>query len=296
MVGFVNAKLNLGLQILRKREDSYHDLATIFYPVGIHNGTPYCPEPFCDILEISPSEGEKEDSFTFLGNRIDCEPDRNLVVRACRMFRDELTERDAFTLPITQLTLGKYLPDGAGLGGGSADASFVLKMLNEMAGEPFDEKELIRMAARLGADCPFFILNKPAYATGIGENLMSIESVLDGYWAVIVKPDVYISTKEAFSGIKPKEAEVDLRDILKLPVEEWDNAGMKNDFEPSIFRNHTQLKEIKEKLYALGAKYAAMSGSGSSLFGIYAGREEAMKATAGFKGYDRNLRVFLCKL
>ncbi len=270
MIAFVNAKINLGLQIVARREDGYHDLQTIFYPVGRFNGTPENPAPFCDILEVREGKGL---SVEFRGRNIDCKPEDNLVTRAAHLFY-----RAAGIEPATGIVLEKHLPDGAGMGGGSADASFVLRMLRdfekEQRGVVLDDSELLSLALKLGADCPFFIYNRPMFAGGIGEKLEDIKLDLNGYWLGVIKPDVYVSTRDAFGGIIPREPEYDLRAIARLPVEEWQGL-MKNDFETTIFRKYPELQEIKDFLREQGALYASMSGSGSSIFGIFPDKESA---------------------
>lgn len=289
MIEFVNAKLNLGLNILRKRPDGYHELSTLFYPVGIFNGTPLNPEPFCDILEINPSRG-LESTYSFTGNHVDCEPDRNLAVKALREFEKAIALKGLKCQPV-DLVLEKHIPDGAGLGGGSADASFTLRMLNSIHGNPLQVEEMVNIAARIGADCPFFILNRPVMARGIGEIMTPSDVSLDGYWAVIVKPSVYISTGEAFASIKPEEPDVSLEEIVSRPVDKWRELGLHNDFEPGIFAKHPRLGEIKEQLYVSGAVYSAMSGSGSSIFGIFPSRDEALWAMMPFRE-----QVYICRL
>lgn len=274
MIKFVNAKLNLGLNIVRRRDDGYHDLNTVFYPVGLHNGTPENPEPFCDILEILPSSATE---FVFSGRKVECPLEKNLVYKAWKVFRENYPQ-----LPEYVIRLEKHLPDGAGLGGGSADATFVLDMLNRLNGEPFDDSSLAAMALGLGADCPFFVFNRPCYAEGVGERIRIIDLDLGGKWCALVKPEVSISTKEAFAGVIPSEPEVALETVIRRPVCEW-NGLMKNDFESSLFPNHPVLGEIKEALLACGAEYASMSGSGSTIFGIFATREAALGAVARFQ-------------
>lgn len=293
MVRFVNAKLNLGLNIIRKREDGYHELETLFYPVGLFNGTPENPQPFSDILEIHLLDDAREDEFYFTGNTIDCPLEKNLVVKACREFNRALALTGKNVKPIF-IQLDKHIPDGAGLGGGSADASFTLSMLNSLYHNPFSSEELISMAARLGADCPFFILNSPVLARGIGEIMQPFPLDLHDFWCVIVKPDIYISTKEAFSGITPNEPETKIEEILSKPVDCWETEGLKNDFERHIFRLHPRLEEIKRGLKNNGALYAAMSGSGSSIFGIFPDFSQAEKtATSLATPYQK---TFLSKL
>lgn len=276
MIRFVNAKLNLGLNIVRKRPDGYHDLETVFYPVGLHNGTPSNPEPFCDILEITPAE---KTEFVFSGRQVDCPLEKNLVYKAWLIFKERYPQLCEY-----RIELEKHLPDGAGLGGGSADASFVLTMLNELSGDPFGKEELAEMALRLGADCPFFIYNQPCFAQGVGEKMEPVGLDLSGWWCVLVKPEVSISTKEAFAGVTPAEPEKSLRDIVKLEVEEWKDA-MCNDFEGSLFPNHPLLSEIKARMYEFGAVYAAMSGSGSTIFGLFKDKERALEALGKFEGH-----------
>lgn len=296
MIKFVNAKINLGLNIVRKREDGYHDLETLFYPVGLYNGTSDNPEPFCDILEIH-LRNNGEDGFRFYGNPVDCPLEKNLVYKALQLFKasiqPHLTENYSFIV-----SLEKHIPDGAGLGGGSADATFTLLALNELFGNPLNHEELISKAKSLGADCPFFVENRPVLAKGIGEIMTPFPLDLNGYWAVIIKPDIYISTREAFSGIKPAIPAKPITDILSQPVENWEKEGLKNDFENHIFALHPTLKTIKEMLYGNEALYAAMSGSGSSIFGIFQNREAANKCLANIPSEIESVKVrtHICKL
>lgn len=283
MIRFVNAKLNLGLNIVNKRDDGYHDLQTVFYPIGIYNGTPENPEPFCDILEITPSH---EAGFVFTGRPVDCPLEKNLVYKAWKIFKEEYPSLGDY-----RISLEKHLPDGAGLGGGSADAAFVLMMLNELEGNPFDKVSLSRMALRLGADCPFFIFNRPCYAEGVGEKLVPTDLDLYGWWCLLVKPDVSISTKEAFAGVTPRQPELSLKEIMKLPPDKW-QGRMVNDFEGSLFPNHPVLKEIKDNLLGMGADYSSMSGSGSTVFGLFRSKEDAEEARKAFVEHY----VSLCKM
>lgn len=296
MIKFVNAKINLGLNIIGKRADGYHDLSTVFYPVGLYNGNPDNPEPFCDVLEAVSLHGAERNEYRFSGNSIDCPPEKNLVVKAAELFLEKRKE-EGMTPGTYRILLDKHMPDGAGLGGGSADASFTLKLLNEMEGRPFSEKELVEMAASLGADCPFFILNRPVAATGIGEIMNPIDLNLDGCWSVLVKPSVSVSTQEAFSGVVPHRPEKVIIEILNHPVHEWERRGLKNDFEAGIFRIYPHLGDIKDSLKKEGSLYAAMSGSGSSIFGIFPDRPTAEKAYNTLKQtLDTSNRIFLIKL
>lgn len=291
MIRFVNAKLNLGLDIVRKREDGYHDLETVFYPVGVHNGTPRNPEPFCDILEITPAD---ETEFIMSGREVDCALEKNLVFKAWQCIREAYELKTGIAFPDYRIHLEKHLPDGAGLGGGSADASFTLTMLNELAGNPFSKDELESLALRLGADCPFFIRNKACYAEGVGEKMTDVNLDLSGIWCVLVKPDLNISTKEAFAGVIPRLPEQSLRDSISLPISEW-QGKLKNDFESSLFPNHLILADIKSEILESGAEYAAMSGSGSTIFGLFSSEQKARKAHARFSK-EGTLYSALCLL
>ena len=253
MITFPNAKINLGLDIVEKRPDGYHNLETVFYPI-----------PLCDILEITPSEEKNAPDYTFTMYNacFDGSNDDNLVVKAYKALAAE------HWLPKVDISLYKHIPTGAGLGGGSADAAFALKMLNSIAGIGLTNVQLRGYASRLGADCAFFIDNTPAYATGIGDILTPTSCDISGYSLVLVKPDVHISTKDAYALVTPQKPEKPLEKISKLPVDEW-KGNMKNDFEKSIFAKHPSMATIKEQLYSMGAIYASMSGSGSSFFGIF---------------------------
>lgn len=280
MIQFVNAKLNLGLNITSRRPDGYHDLETLFMPVGLHNGTPANPEPFCDLLEIAPAANRTgtDFRFRFAGRSVDCPEDKNLVVRAARLFAELARERGC-SVESADITLEKHLPDGAGLGGGSADASITLRMLNELNGNPLTHKELLDAALRLGADCPFFIENRPCLASGVGERLTPVDVPLSGWWAVIVKPQLSISTREAFSGVTPRRPKESLSEVIRLAPSEW-RGRMVNDFETSLFPLYPVLAEIKEALYGCGAVFALMSGSGASLYGLFPTRDGALCASA----------------
>ena len=248
MITFPNAKINLGLFIERKRPDGYHDISTIFYPI-----------PLVDAVEIIPAP--KTELFLY-GNPIDCPPEKNLVVKAYRLMAKE------FHLPNAAIHLYKHIPDGAGLGGGSADASFALKMLNEMGKLGMPDEQLAAMASQLGADCAFFVYNRPMYATGIGDKFAPVEVNLSGYWLLLVKPPVSVPTGEAYSRVKPAPSAEPIPQVLQRPVRQWREV-LKNDFEPSVFACHPQLAQIKQQMYDAGALYASMSGSGSSLYGIF---------------------------
>lgn len=297
MIKFVNAKINLGLQIVGKREDGYHDLETVFFPVGIESGMPQQPEAFDDILEVSIAQGQPNGCrFQMMGRRIDCKPESNLVVKAATMYLKHFFDRVGpdDNIGLIQFVLDKHLPDGAGLGGGSADATFTLLALNDILGNAFTTDEISRMAFRLGADCPFFVINTPCFAEGLGEVLTPVNINLSGKWLMIVKPEVSVSTKEAFSGITPRQPAFDLRFLPYLPLDQW-KGKVVNDFEESIFPLHPELAEIKERLYATGAVYASMSGSGSSLYAIYDMEEQARGAHQHFLSTYSSVWLFKLK-
>lgn len=250
MIDFPNAKINLGLNIISKRLDGYHNLESVFVPIN-----------WCDILEILFT-GKEE---FYLNGIIQNHTDRsNLVIKSLDLLRQD------FDIPPVEIHLHKIIPMGAGLGGGSGDASFMLKLLNNSLELGLNTQELEFYAATLGSDCPFFIKNTPSFVTGRGEVLEELKlNKLSGLPILLINPQIHISTKEAFSGISPKKNETSLKDIISLPVKQWKELGLKNDFEASVGRTHPQILEIKQKLYDLGADYASMSGSGSTVFGIF---------------------------
>ena len=253
MITFPNAKINLGLNITEKRPDGYHNLETIFYPIKLQ-----------DALEVTRAEyTDKDFTLSLTGVPIEGDPEQNLVVKAYRLLK-----KDFPTLPAIDIHMFKHIPTGAGLGGGSADAAFMIKLLNEKCHLQLSNAKMETYAAALGADCAFFIENKPVFASGIGNIFEPIELSLKGYHLVLVKPDIFVSTKVAFSKIQPKHPEISLKEIVKQPVEQWKEL-MKNDFELSVFGEFPEIAAIKDKLYDLGAVYASMSGSGSSVFGIF---------------------------
>lgn len=275
MIKFVNAKINIGLNVTERRPDGYHNLSTLFYPVGKESGTPEHPAPFADILEITPGEEE----FLFTGRPIDAPLEKNLVYKAYKIFMKEYVGEISGDIPSFSVRLDKHLPDGAGLGGGSADASFTLLALNELFGQPFNREKLLEMALRLGADCPFFIINTPCYAEGVGEELTPVSLDLSAYKLLIVKPPVYVSTAEAFAGISPKRPEYPLTELIKLPVEDW-QGRIVNDFEAGIIKRHPEIGMVKDLMLGNGATYASMTGSGSALYGFFADSASRLEAIA----------------
>lgn len=261
MITFPNAKINLGLNVVERRPDGYHNLETVFYPI-----------PLQDILEVvtfdeDPSVAVPSGTDVALhagGIVIAGDVEDNLVVKAYRLLKAE------FDLPPVHIHIFKHIPSGAGLGGGSADATFMLRLLREKFSLPLTDDELEERAARLGADCAFFVRNTPAFATGIGNIFTPLPDFsLKGYQILLVKPDIFVSTRDAFSLIRPHKPVCSLTEIASLPVNQWREAGMCNDFEESVFTKYPAIGQIKDKIYDLGAEYAAMSGSGSSLFGLF---------------------------
>ena len=258
MTIFPCAKINLGLNIVSKRPDGYHNLETVFYPI-----------PLTDGLEIKgmdqdfPSEVPCDLKIT--GNAVDCNESQNLVVKAYDLIAND------FDIPRVHAHLYKKIPSQAGLGGGSSDGAFMIRLLDERFRLNIGVAEMERYAAKLGADSAFFITATPAYATGIGNLLEPIDDscgCLTGYPVVIVKPDIAVSTRDAYRMIMPKQPSKSCRTILQQPIGTWKNELI-NDFEPPVFSRHPELRNIKEHLYSLGADYAQMSGSGSALFGIF---------------------------
>lgn len=249
MIVFPNAKINLGLQITKKLPNGYHSINTCFYPIPVH-----------DVLEFIES---KKTSFSSSGLDIPGDARNNLVMKAYQLLKKD------FQLPPIDIHLIKQIPIGAGLGGGSSDAAWMLKALNEYFQLFLDDSFLESYAEQLGSDCPFFISNKAALATGTGTDLRPFDLALTGLWMVLIYPEIHISTPEAYAGTQPRETEVDLTDVLKSKdFDRWRNE-LKNDFEASVFQKQPILYKIKQDLYEYGASYAAMSGSGSSIYGIF---------------------------
>lgn len=258
MLTFPCAKINLGLNITSKREDGYHNLETIFYPV-----------PLTDALEVKlmhddfPSDEPCDLKIT--GNAVDCDEKNNLVVKAYTLLAQD------FKLPRVHTHLVKRIPMQAGLGGGSADGAFMIRLLDERFRLNMGIAEMERYASQLGSDCVFFITTEPSFATGRGEVLEPVniaEQNLQGYYIAIVKPAIAVSTREAFQQIICRQPEHCCRDIVRQPVETWKTV-LTNDFEEPAFKQHPELADIKQRLYDLGAVYAQMSGSGSAFFGLF---------------------------
>jgi 4-diphosphocytidyl-2-C-methyl-D-erythritol kinase len=261
MVSFPHCKINLGLNVVSKRADGYHDIETCFYPV-----------PWTDILEIIPSD---KLHFQASGNAIPGKEEDNLCLKAYRLLETD------FKIPPVQIHLHKVIPTGAGLGGGSSDGAFTLRILNQIFSLKLSAERLKKYASRLGSDCAFFIENEPMFATGRGEILTESSVSLTGKFLVVVKPDVHISTAEAYGGVKPEVSSEKLKTVLEnSPLHEWKHA-LKNDFESSVFTKLPVISNIKNKLYDHGAMYSSMTGSGSAVYGIFNAQEEVASQFPG---------------
>lgn len=253
MICFPNAKINIGLYVLDVRPDGKHNLETVFLPI-----------PLQDVLEVRyPINSSLPWVFVQAGLQIPGSPDDNLVVRVYRSLQQE------FQLPACEINLYKRIPMGAGLGGGSSDAAFMMRLLNENFQLGLTNDEMKRRMSQFGADCPFFIDDKPAFATGIGDQLSPLSVSVQGLWIVLVKPPCHVSTSEAYSHVSCRDsAPVDLRKILMQPISRWRDC-VENDFELSVFLQYPEIAAIKSTLYDMGALYASMSGSGSAVYGLF---------------------------
>ena len=266
MIVFPNAKINIGLQVLKKRADHYHELETVFYPVKV-----------CDVLEIIETP---KTSFHPSGIRVEGPEDENICLKAYRILAKD------FDLPAIAIYLHKVIPIGAGLGGGSSDAAFMIKALNDKFQLNLSTGDMQAYARQLGADCAFFIQNQAVFAEGIGDKFTDIKLDLSAYHFLIVKPAIPISTLAAYQSIIPNPGGKDLRKHIQTPIEDWKNTVI-NDFETGIFRKFPEIGEIKEEMYRIGALYASMSGSGSAVFGIF-------KEKPVFPEHEGQYEVFYC--
>ncbi len=255
MTTYPNCKINLGLHVVGKRPDGYHNLETVFLPVA----------DLCDELEILPSAEGQQPAIRQEGIVLDNAPGDNLCVKAWQLLHEE------FAIPAVSIRLKKNIPFGAGLGGGSSDAAFTLKMLNNMFSLGLATADLEQRAARIGADCAFFIQNRPAYATGIGDQLEPIDLDLSAYRiAIEIPPDEHVSTREAYAGLHLQGGNrPDLRKAVRQPIVQW-RETIVNDFETSVFPAHPAIAALKDDMYRRGALYASMTGSGAAVFGIFA--------------------------
>ncbi len=255
MILFPNSKINLGLNILHKRIDGYHALETVFYPLPLRDAL--------EVVTMSRQESSQQLPFTMSGLDIDGHPGSNLCLKAYRLLKN-----DHPAMPRVKMHLHKVIPSGAGLGGGSADAAFTLLLLNKKFKLELSQEKLIEYALLLGSDCPFFIINKPCFAEGRGEELQPLALDLSGYKVVIINPGIHINTSNAFMRIQPGDKVNSLKENILLPVKEWKEIII-NDFEKVIFEQYPEVGEIKRDLYNSGAIYASMSGSGSTVFGLF---------------------------
>lgn len=250
MIVFPNAKINIGLNIIERRQDGYHNIETLMYPI-----------PWSDVLEIVPANGD-ETTLTVSGRQVNCPPEKNLVMKACREFQREKAVGNV------DIYLHKIIPDGAGLGGGSADAAFTLVAMNELFECNCSKEELAAMAAKIGADCPFFIYNNPCFATGIGTEFAPANLNLSGTTIAIIKPQEGVSTAQAYAGVTPRLPEKSLEQLINMHIKQWQGV-VKNDFEDSIFPILPLIPQVKDYLLSKGAIYASMSGSGSAVYGLF---------------------------
>ncbi|WP_372641284.1 4-(cytidine 5'-diphospho)-2-C-methyl-D-erythritol kinase [Ancylomarina sp.] len=251
MLTYSNAKINIGLNIVEKRRDGFHNIETIFFPIGMR-----------DAIEIVDSKSDSPYTFSTSGIPINIDAKDNIVVKAYELIKAK------YNFPAQNIHLHKNIPFGAGLGGGSANAAYMIKLLNQKFNLEMSDEEMEDEVRILGSDCAFFIKNKPAFANEKGDRLTAIDLDLSDYHILLIKPDIHISTPEAYANIKPQKPEISLKELIKQPIETWKSTII-NDFEESIFPKHPLLTEIKSQLYQQGAIYASMSGSGSSMFGIF---------------------------
>lgn len=248
MIVFPNAKINIGLNIISRRSDGYHNIETIFYPVKIY-----------DALEALP---RRELTFESSGLGIPGRVEDNLCIKAYHLIKHD------YDLPPVNIHLHKHVPIGAGLGGGSANAAFFIKLIDQQFNLALTVGQKLGYARQLGADCAFFIESKPVFAFEKGDRFESVNLDLSGYSIVLVMPPAHVSTSEAYRGVKPAQPKHSLKELIELPIEQW-KTHIKNDFEDSVFKNHAVIRGVKAALYEAGALYASMSGSGASVFGIF---------------------------
>ena len=280
MICFPNCKINLGLYITRRREDGYHDLETVFYPLPASpaEASAKARQSLIDVLEVVPSAVAQ---LHMSGREVAGDSASNLVWKAYQLLKKEYPGK----LPDLDIYLYKNIPMGAGLGGGSADGAYMLRLLNDYCQLGATKAQLAAYALQLGSDCPFFIYNRPQLAGGRGEQMTDIDIDLSAYSIQVICPDVHVSTGKAFQMITPRPAPFDLSKLPDIPVAEWKN-NIGNDFEEPVFQQHQSLAAIKQQLYDGGALYAAMSGSGSAIFGVFLkGARANMRVDVGFEEY-----------
>lgn len=254
MIVFPCCKINIGLNVVERRSDGYHNIETVFYPIPLH-----------DNLEVQSAQNASSPYLLHqTGHSIEGTDETNLVVKVYNLLRTDYSQ-----IPPIEIWLHKRIPSGAGLGGGSSNAAFMMRLLNEKYALGMDDEDIEFRLSRIGADCAFFYKARPAFATGIGNHLHPIDGFdLAGYHLVLVKPNIHVSTREAYAMVHPKPASESLLQALSRPIETWKDT-VKNDFENSVFHQHPEIAAIKKTLYDMGAIYASMSGSGSSVYGIF---------------------------
>lgn len=268
MIIKANCKINLGLNVLRKREDGYHELETVMLPVkGLY-----------DVVEVERIESGV--LFEGVGIEVDCPDDKNLCVRAARLMQER------YNIGGVRIKLDKRVPFGAGLGGGSSDATAVIMAINEIYKLGLDNPTLASLAAELGSDTPFFVYNRAMLCKGRGEVMEKIDVDLSGLWLVVAKPESGVSTAEAYRGVRPATPEIPLTELLKRPIGEWQGSVV-NDFEPHILAAHKDIADIKSSLIDAGALYASMSGSGSAVFALFSDKPELTLPTDIFVHVER---------
>ncbi|WP_315898384.1 4-(cytidine 5'-diphospho)-2-C-methyl-D-erythritol kinase [Mucilaginibacter achroorhodeus] len=265
MIVFPNAKINIGLNVTARRPDGYHDLETVFYPVKIY-----------DVLEVIKAD---ELSFQSSGLDIPGRPEDNLCIQGYHLLKKDFPK-----LPPVKIHLHKNVPIGAGLGGGSANAAFFIKLMNEKFELGMDEDAMMDYARLLGADCAFFINNRPVFAFEKGDEFEPVKLDLSNYHVALVMPDAHVSTAEAYRGVKPTPVKETVYDLVNMPLTAW-KKHIRNDFEAHIFNNHPVIRGVKASLYERGALYASMSGSGASVFGIFESKPD-------LKDLEETCRVF----
>ncbi len=266
MISFPHAKINIGLYVTRKRSDGFHDIETVMMPVkGLH-----------DILEILPQE-DNSSSFVFTqtGLLVDSPNENNLCVRAYELIKKHVE------IPSVLMHLHKQIPMGAGLGGGSSNGAFVLKMLNGLAKSKISEEQLAGLALKLGSDCPFFLKEQPCLAEGRGEVLQPLALNLSGNFIAIVHPGIHVNTGQAYGLISPSKPNVNLKELPLIPLEQW-REQVRNVFEEALFPLHPEIEKLKALMYAMGAMYASMTGSGSSVFGIFRNKPNLEQIPDGY--------------
>lgn len=249
MLSFSNAKINLGLNIVNKRDDGYHDIESVFYPI-----------PWADVMEVLPAS---DFSMETSGLPIPGKPESNLIVKAFQLLKDE-----GLLKSNVRIHLHKILPMGAGIGGGSSNGAFTLKLINDVLELNLGTETLEKYAEKLGSDCPFFIRNEPKFCFGKGTQFENVELSLKERFLIMINPEIHISTREAYAGITPRKPKISIKEIVKLPINVWKDV-LVNDFEAPIVTKYPEIKKIKDTLYQNGALYASMTGSGSTVYGIF---------------------------